>query len=97
MSTFQATSTVDLADQNAVHRFLAEVPNRDTRYTLVRNGRKVAKVIPVEEKEDKVSDELTKIRLEALEEMRALSKIIAENWNSDETAAEAVANDRREL
>ena len=97
MSTFQTMNTVDLMDPNAVHRFLAEVPNRATRFTLVQNGKKVAKVIPVEEKSDKVSDELTKIRLAVLEEMEILSKEIAENWNSDETAAEAVANDRREL
>ena len=97
MSTFQTIHTVDLADQNAVHQFLSEIPNRETHYSLVRNGTEVAKVIPVEEKKDKVSDEVTKKRLAAFEEMRALSKIIAENWSTDETAAEAVANDRREL
>ena len=100
MSTFQTTNTVntvDIMDQNAVHRFLSEVPNRETHFSLVQNGTEVARVIPVKEKKGPVSDEVTKKRLEALEEMRILSKQIAENWGSDETAAEAVANDRREL
>ena len=94
MSLSQTMITVDLADQNAVHQFLSEIPNRETHYSLVQNGVEIAKVIPVEEKSDKVSDEITKKRWEALAKMKMLSKRIAEHWSTDETAVEAITNDR---
>ena len=94
MSTFQTTNTVDIMDQNAVHRFLAEIPNRETHFSLVQNGVVVAKVIPVEEKSDKVSDEVTRKRWEAFARADELAKRIAEHWSTDETAVEAITNDR---
>ena len=93
MSQFQTIHTVDITDQNAVHQFLSEIPS-GVHYSLVRNGTEVAKVVPVEEKNDKVSDEVTKQRLEVMAKVDILAKRIAEHWSTDETAVEAILNDR---
>jgi hypothetical protein len=76
---------------------ISEIQNHGTNFSLVQNGIEVARVIPVDEKNDHdtVSDELTGIRLAAMNNAEVLSKRIARLWNSEETAAEAVANDRR--
>ena len=94
MSEFQTINTVDIMDTNAVRRFFAEIPNRETHFSLVQNGVEIAKVVPVEKKSDKVSDEVTKQRWEAFERAEALSKEIARLWSTDETAVEAITNDR---
>jgi len=76
---------------------ISEIQNHGTNFSLVQNGIEVARVVPVEEKKgrDTVSDELTAIRLAAMKNAGVLSKRIARLWNSEETSAEAVANDRR--
>jgi len=48
----------------------------------------------VEEESDKDSEELMKKRLEVLARVEILSKEIAQLWKSDETAVEAIINDR---
>ena len=88
----------DLSDQDAVLRVLQEIQNNGTSYSLIQNGVEVAKVVPVEEKShgnDKVSEEVTKKRWETLAKMETLSKEIARLWSTDETALEAIQNDRR--
>ena len=84
----------DLTDQDAVHLILQEIQNNGTCYSLIQNGIEVARVVPGEAKHDKVSDELTKKRWEVLAKMDALSKKIAQAWSTDETAVEAITNDR---
>ena len=95
MSTSHTIDVSDLTDQDAIHRVLQEMQNHGTCYSLMQDGVAVAKVIPVEEKNDKVSDEVTKKRWEAFARAEELSKRIAELWCTDETAVEAVANSRR--
>ena len=85
----------DLTDQDNVLKMISEIRNHGTNFSLVQNGVEVARVVPVEEKNDMVSEDVTAIRLAALEKAEVLSKKIARLWNSEETATEAVANDRR--
>ena len=94
MSISHTISVSDLANQDAVHRVLWDVRNHGTSYSLIQDGVEVAKVVPPEEKDDKVSDEVTRQRWEALARMDVLAKRIAEHWTTDETAVEAITNDR---
>ena len=84
----------DLTGRDAVLRILLEIQNNGVSYVLVQDGVEVARVVPVERKKDKVSDELTKKRWEVLAKMDVLSKKIAQAWSTDETAVEAIINDR---
>ena len=98
MSLAHSINVNDLTDQNTVLRVLSEIQSHGTSYSLVQDGVEVAKVVPVVErnyKDDKVSDELTKKRMVVLERMEALSKEIGRKWSTDETALEAIQNDRR--
>ena len=100
MPTSTTINVADLTDQDAVLRVLQGVQDHGTSYSLLQNGVTVAMMVPpveekVEEKNDKVSDEVTQKRWETLEKIEVLSKKIGHLWNTDETAAEAVANDRR--
>jgi len=91
-------NVTDLTDQDAVHRVLSDIRSHGTSYALVQDGVEVAKVVPAEVEKDyngKVSPEVAKKRREALARMDVLAKKIAELWSTDETAAEAVANNRR--
>ena len=92
-------NVTDLTNQDAVHRILSDIQHHGTSYALVQEGVEVAKVVPTEVKNDyyngKVSPEVTKKRLMLLEEMDEFSKKVAELWSTNETAAEAVANNRR--
>ena len=96
-------NVTDLTNQDAVHRILSEIQHHGASYALVQEGVEVAKVVPVKVKNDdngndyngKVSPEVAKKRREALARMDVLAKKIAELWSTDETAAEAVANNRR--
>ena len=87
----------DLVDQDTILRVLSEIQSHGTSYSLIQNGVEVAKVVPTERKShgsDKVSEEVTKKRWEAEARADALSKRIAQHWASDETAVEAITNDR---
>ena len=97
MTLTNTITIADLTDQDHVLKMISEVKNHGTNFTLVQNGIEVARVVPIEEKKghDTVSDELTAIRLAAMKNAEVLSKRIARLWHSEETAAEAVANDRR--
>ncbi|MCL2622330.1 MAG: hypothetical protein FWD31_01585 [Planctomycetaceae bacterium] len=95
MNLVSTISITDLMNEDNVLRMISEIQNHGTNFSLVQNGVEVARVVPVDEKNDTVSDDLTAIRLAALKNAGVLSKKIARLWNSDETAAEAVANDRR--
>jgi len=91
-------NVTDLTDQDAIHRILGEVQNHGVSYSLMQDGIEVAKVMPTEVKKDhngKVSDEVTKKRLMILDEMDVFAKKVAELWNTEESAVEAVVNDRR--
>ena len=58
----------DLTDQDAVLRILSEIQNHGVSYALMQDGVEVAKVVPVigrNNRDDKVSDEVTKKRWEA--------------------------------
>ena len=97
MSLAHSINVNDLADQNIILRVLSEIQSHGTSYSLVQDGVEVAKVVPVAErnyKDDKVYDEVTKKRWEVFAKMDALSKRIAEHWDSDESAVEAITNDR---
>ena len=97
-SNAHSITVSDLADQNIVLRVLSEIQSHGTSYSLVQDGVEVAKVVPAAERNysnDKVSDEVTKRRWEAEARADALSKRIAEHWSTDETALEAIQNDRR--
>ena len=88
----------DLTDHDAVLRILLDMQNSGMSYSLVQDGIEVAQVVPVKPAEEwngKVSDEVTRKRLRILDEIEDFSKKIADLWTTDETAAEAVANDRR--
>ena len=94
MSINHTINVSDLADHDAVHRALLEIQNNGVSFSLVQDGVEVAKVIPIE-RERPVSAELTRKRLEILEKAKILSKEITRKWSTNESAAEAVANDRR--
>ena len=88
----------DLTDQDTVLQVLSEIQSHGTSYSLLQNGVEVAKFVPTERKgngSDKVSEELTKKRWEVFARVEELSKRIAEHWSTDETALEAIQNDRR--
>ena len=91
-------NVTDLADQNAVHRILMDIQHHGTSYALVQGEVEVAKVVPAEVKNDyndKISAELAEKRLRIMDEVEEFSKRIAHLWSTDETSAEAVANNRR--
>ena len=92
-------SVTDLADQDAVLRVLAEIQDHGISYSLMKDGIEVAKVIPSEDiicnQNDKVSDEVVKKRRETMKRIDALAEKIAHMWNTEENAAELVANNRR--
>ena len=88
-------NVADLTDHDAVLRVLLDIQGSGISYSLVQDGIEVAQVVPVDHNDDKVSEETTRKRWEALAEMDKLSEKIAALWATDETAAEAVANNRR--
>jgi len=92
-------NVTDFTDQDTLHQILSEIQNHGTSYALVQDGIEVAKVVPAEKRmlvpDEKVSDEVTEKRQKVFERMDKLAERIAELWNTDETAAEAVANNRR--
>ena len=97
MSISHTINVSDLTNHDAVLQILQEMQNNGTSYALIQNGIEVAKVVPVvgrDNKDDKVSDEVTKKRWEVMARMDELSKKIAEHWCTDETAVEAITNDR---
>ena len=97
MSLAHTINVSDLVDQDIVLRVLSEIQSHGTSYSLIQDGVEVAKVVPVVErnyKDDKVSEELTKKRMEVFERMKAFSKEVAQLWSTDETAVEAITNDR---
>ena len=94
MSITHTINVNDLTDQDAVRRAILEIQNNGTSYSLVQDGIEVAKFVPVERKETLDPDALMKKRLEVLERSKVLAKRIAQHWNSDETAVEAITNDR---
>ena len=89
----------DLTDQDAVHRVLSEIRGHGATYSLIQDGIEVAKVVPVDDSVKnyggKISPEALKRRREAMKRIDERSKRIAELWNTDENAAEVVANNRR--
>jgi len=98
MSINHTINVSDLSDHDVLHRAILEIQNHGVSYSLVQDGVEVAKVIPTEKRYDtneKVSDELTKKRWAVLARADELSKRITEHWSTDETALEAIQNDRR--
>ena len=95
MSINHIIDVSDLADHDAVGRAILEIQNNGVSYSLVQNGVEVAKVVPVERRDKPVSDELTRKRWEAEARADALSERITRLWNTNETAVEAIQNDRR--
>ena len=92
----------DFTNQDALHQILSEIQNHGTSYALVQDGIEVAqvvpvedKVVPVEEENDMSADELWEHRRRVMDEVEEFSKRIAHLWSTDETSAEAVANNRR--
>ena len=94
MSITHTINVNDLADQDTVHRAILDIQNHGISYSLVQDGVEVAKVIPVERKETLDPDALMKKRLAVLDRVDILAKKIAEHWSTDETAVEAITNDR---
>ena len=97
MSISHTINISDLTNHDTVLRILLEIQNNGTSYSLIQNGVEVAKVVPAEEKankNDRVSDELTKKRWEALARAEALREEITRLWSTNETAVEAITNDR---
>jgi len=97
-------NVTDLTDQDALHRVLGEIQNHGVSYSLMQDGIEVAKVvpsndkdIPVEDYHAKESEEVIKKRREVMKRVEILSKKIAAAWSTNETAVEAVQNNRREL
>ena len=92
-------NVADLVDQDTAHRFLWEMQNHGACYSLVQNEVVVAKIVPVEEitegNVDKATPEETQKMLEMLESVKVFHKKYSGLWSTDETAPEAVANDRR--
>ena len=74
---------------------IADIRDHGTSFSLMQDGIKVAIAASVEEKKEKVSDDLTRKRWGALRKMDLLSEKVTQLWSTDETAAEAVANGRR--
>ena len=99
MSLTHSITVSDLTDQDTVLRVISEIQSHGTSYSLVQDGVEVAKVVPVEGKNirnnDKVSEEVTKRRWEAFARAEALSEEITRLWGTNETALEAIQNDRR--
>ena len=97
MSISHTINVSDLTDHDAVLRILQDIQNNGTSYALIQDGVEVAKFVPGvgrNNTNDKVSDEVTKKRWEVFERVKVLSKEIAEHWCTDETAVEAITNDR---
>jgi hypothetical protein len=88
----------DLSDQDALHRVLLEMQSHGTSYSLVQNGIEVAKIVPVElpvdRGKDTVSPELAKKRMEVFARAESLREEITRLWSTNETALEAITNDR---
>ncbi|MCL2006399.1 MAG: hypothetical protein FWG73_09655 [Planctomycetaceae bacterium] len=87
-------NVADLADQDTVHRFLQEMQSHGASYSLIQNGIEVARIVPTEENNERMPDERMQ-KENILQEIKAFHKKYAGLWNTNETAPEAVANDRR--
>ena len=97
MSLSYTINVSDLTDQEIVLRILSEIQSHGTSYSLLQNGVEVAKVVPAERKtngSDKVSEELTKKRMEVFARAESLREEITRLWSTNETALEAIQNDR---
>ena len=91
-------NVTDLTNQDAVHRILSEIQHHGASYVLVQEGVEVAKVVPVEVKNDyngKISPEAAKRRRETMKKIDEFAKKHAHLWNTDKNAAELVAENRR--
>ena len=95
MSRLHTIDTVELTNHENVLKMISEIQNQNTNFFLVQDGVEVARIIPVEAKDRSASEKLKEKRFAVLEEMEILSKRVAQLWKTEETAAEAVANDRR--
>ena len=93
-------NVTDLTDQDAMLRVLSEIQKHGASCSLMQDGVEVAKVVPTREKvfdpNGKPSPELVEKRLKVLARMDELAKKVTELWCTDETAVEAVQNNRRE-
>jgi len=94
MSMSHTINVSDLSDHDAVLRILSEIQHNGTSYSLVQDGVEVAKVVPGETKKTTDPDDLMRKRQEVFAKVDALSKKIAQAWCTDETAVEAITNDR---
>ena len=94
MSLSNTINVSDLMDQDTVLRILSEIQNNGTSCSLIQDGVEVAMVIPSERKKTTDPDELMRKRQEVFARVEILSKKITEAWNTDETAVEAITNDR---
>jgi len=94
MSISHTINVSDLTDHAALHRAILEIQNSGVSYSLIQDGVEIAKVVPVAREMSAVSDELTKKRLEVLAKADTLSKEITRLWSTNETAVEAITNDR---
>jgi len=95
-------NVTDLVDQDAVHRILSDVQHHGASYALVQEGVEVAKVVPVKDEsasfenhDGMTPEELAQHRLEVMERVRVFRERIGHLWNTNENAAELVANNRR--
>ena len=98
MSVSHTLNVNDLTDQDTVLRVLQDMQTHGVSYALIQDGIEVAKFVPVAERNynnDKVSDEVTKKRWAAEARAEELSKEITRLWGTNETALEAIQNDRR--
>jgi len=94
MSINHTINVSDLADNDTISQAILEIQTNGVSYSLVQDGVEVAKVVPVEAKKTTDPNALMKKRLEVMEKVKMSSKRIAQHWNSDETAVEALTNDR---
>ena len=94
MSISHTINVSDLTDQDAVLRILLDIQHNGTSYALIQDGVEIAKVVPGEGKKTTDPDELMRKRQEVFARADILSKKITQAWCTDETAVEAITNDR---
>lgn len=81
--------------KNEATQIMRDVREMGAEYVITVSGEPVAKIVPVERKETAEARE-ERIR-EHLREVDRLAKLVSAAWKSPLSAAEAVAEQRREL
>jgi len=88
--------TISITDLNCkISDLIDGLKNQNRQYVIVQDGVSVAMLRPLDSPQSNDAESLKERRRKAFGELKELAKEVSKQWCSDESAAEAVSNDRR--